>query len=153
MDWAAGRKGAGGGGLAPARDAAAVFASGRPRLRVALFTRCDVPGGVRLRAADAAVCTVVDMSCVDKASAAAVAQHRDIQLNSVTATLEGGMNIQGILGMDPDIRSGFDGIKVSYKIDADADREDIEALVAQSQKLSAVYDIIANPTNITVEVE
>ena len=91
-------------------------------------------------------------SCLT-AGIAAVAQHRDIQLNSVTATLEGGMNIQGILGMDPDIRSGFDGIKVSYKIDADADREDIEALVAQSQKLSAVYDIIANPTNITVEVE
>ncbi len=63
------------------------------------------------------------------------------------------MDVQGILGMDADIRNGFDGIKVTYKIDADADREDIEALVAQSQKRSAVYDIVANPTNVTVEVE
>ncbi len=90
-------------------------------------------------------------SCLT-AGVAAVAQMRDIQLNSVSATLEGPMDIQGILGMDSDVRNGFDGIKVTYKIDADAKRDDIEALVAQSQKRSAVYDIIANPTNVTVEV-
>jgi uncharacterized OsmC-like protein len=54
--------------------------------------------------------------------------------------------------MDDDVRNGFDGIKVTYKIDADASPEDIKAIVAQSQKRSAVYDIIANPTNVTVEV-
>ena len=32
------------------------------------------------------------------------------------------------------------------------DPEEIEALVAQSQKRSAVYDILTNPTNVTVEV-
>ena len=90
-------------------------------------------------------------SCLT-AGIAAVAQHRDIQLHSVTATLEGGMDIQGILGIDSDVRNGFDGIKVTYKIDADASEKDIKALVAQSQKRSAVFDIIANPTNITVEV-
>jgi uncharacterized OsmC-like protein len=90
-------------------------------------------------------------SCLT-AGVAAVAQHRNIQLRSVIATLEGGMDIQGILGMDSDIRNGFDGIKVSYKIDADAAQKDIEALVAQSQKRSAVYDIVTNPTNVTVTV-
>ncbi len=62
------------------------------------------------------------------------------------------MNIQGILGIDSDVRNGFDGIKVRYEIDADASKDDIEALVAQSQKRSAVYDIVTNPTNVTVEV-
>ena len=90
-------------------------------------------------------------SCLT-AGVAAVAQHREIQLNSVSATLEGGMDVQGILGVDSDVRNGFDGIKVTYNIDADASQEDIEALVAQSQKRSAVYDIITNPTNVTVEV-
>lgn len=90
-------------------------------------------------------------SCLT-AGVAAVAQHRQIQLRSVSATLEADMDVQGILGMDSDVRNGFSGIKVSYTIDADASPEDIEAIVAQSQKRSAVYDIITNPTNITVEV-
>jgi len=86
------------------------------------------------------------------AGVAAVAQHRNIQLRSVTATLEGSMDIQGILGIDADVRNGFDGIKVRFHIDADATKEQIEALVAQSQKRSAVYDILTNPTNVTVSV-
>jgi uncharacterized OsmC-like protein len=86
------------------------------------------------------------------AGVAAVAQHRKIQLRSVTATLEGAMDIQGILGIDEDVRNGFDGIKVNFQIDADATREEIEALVAQSQKRSAVYDIVTNPTNVSVTV-
>ena len=90
-------------------------------------------------------------SCLT-AGVAAIAQHREIQLHSVTAVVEGGMDIQGILGIDGDIRNGFDGIKVTYKIDADASDDDIKALVAQSQKRSAVYDIVTNPTNVTVEV-
>jgi uncharacterized OsmC-like protein len=90
-------------------------------------------------------------SCLT-AGIAAVAQHRNIQLRSVTATIEGNMDIQGILGIDRDIRNGFGGIKVTYKIDAEAKRDEIEALVAQSQKRSAVYDIVTNPTNVTVVV-
>lgn len=86
------------------------------------------------------------------AGIAAVAQHRDIQLKSVKATLDAGMDIQGILGIDSDVRNGFDGVKVHYEIEADASQEDIEALVAQSQKRSAVFDIIVNPTNCTVTV-
>src|ERR1700742_2194373 len=91
-------------------------------------------------------------SCLT-AGVAAVAQHRNIQLRSVKATIEGDMDIQGILGVDDDVRNGFGGIKVTYKIDADAKREEIEALVAQSQKRSAVYDIVTNPTNVTVVVD
>jgi len=90
-------------------------------------------------------------SCLT-AGVAAVAQNRGIQLNSVTATIEGDMDILGILGGDPEVRNGFNHIKVKYDIDADASQEDIEALVAQSQKRSAVFDVITNPTNVTVEV-
>ena len=86
------------------------------------------------------------------AGVAAVAQMRRIQLKSVKATLEGSMDIQGILGIDSDVRNGFDGIKVHFDIDADGTKEEIEALVAQSQKRSAVFDIVTNPTNVTVSV-
>jgi uncharacterized OsmC-like protein len=91
-------------------------------------------------------------SCLT-AGIASVAQYRGIQLKSVKATIEGDMDLQGILGIDDEVRNGFKGIRVTYDIDADASREDIEALVAQSQKRSAVYDIVTNPTNVTVAVK
>jgi uncharacterized OsmC-like protein len=90
-------------------------------------------------------------SCLT-AGVASVAQNRGIQLRSVEALLEGSMDIQGILGIDSDVRNGYDDIKVTFKIDADAPKKDIEAIVAQSQKRSAVYDVLTNPTNVTVHV-
>lgn len=86
------------------------------------------------------------------AGVASVAQNRGIQLNSVSATIEADMDLQGILGIDADVRNGFGSVRVNYQIDADAPADQIEAVVAQSQKRSAVYDIITNPTSVTVEV-
>ena len=86
------------------------------------------------------------------AGVASVAQNRGIQLRSVEATVEGNHDIRGILGADSDVRNGFNDVKVTFTIDADASKEEIEALVAQSQKRSAVYDALTNPTDITVEV-
>ena len=90
-------------------------------------------------------------SCLT-AGVASVAENRGIQLRSVEATLEGAHDIRGILGADSDVRNGFKDIKVTFNIDADASRQDIEALVAQSQKRSAVFDALTNPTDVTVEV-
>jgi uncharacterized OsmC-like protein len=86
------------------------------------------------------------------AGVASVAQNRGIQLRSVEATVEGEHDIRGILGADPDVRNGFNDIKVTFTIDADASKQEIEALVAQSQKRSAVFDALTNPTNVTVDV-
>jgi uncharacterized OsmC-like protein len=83
---------------------------------------------------------------------AAIAQHREIQLRKVTAIVEGDMNVLGILGADPAVRNGYRGIRVRFAIDADATPDEIAALVAQSQKRSAVFDVISNPTDITVSV-
>ena len=90
-------------------------------------------------------------SCLT-AGVAAVAQRRGIQLHSVKASLEADMDIQGILGIDDDVRNGFDAIRVNFDIRADASADDVKALVAQSQKRSAVFDIITNPTNVFVTV-
>ena len=90
-------------------------------------------------------------SCLT-AGIAAVAQNRSIQLRSVKAIVEAGMDIQGILGIDSDVRNGFSGVKIVFEIDADASKKEIAALVAQSQKRSAVFDIITNPTNVVVQI-
>jgi uncharacterized OsmC-like protein len=86
------------------------------------------------------------------AGVAAVAQQRQLQLRSVKATLSADMDLHGILGADPDVRNGFSGVSVSYEIDADATPDEIRAIVAQSQKRSAVFDVVTNPTDVTVTV-
>lgn len=95
--------------------------------------------------------TVGLASCLT-AGVASVAENRGIQLHSVRATVEGSHDIRGILGADSDVRNGFNDITVTFDIDADATRQEIEALVAQSQKRSAVFDALTNPTNVTVEL-
>jgi uncharacterized OsmC-like protein len=89
-------------------------------------------------------------SCLT-AGVASVAQNRGIQLRSVEATVEGNHDVRGILG-DADVRNGYNDIKVNFNIDADATQQEIEGLVAQSQKRSAVFDALTNPTEVTVTV-
>ena len=62
------------------------------------------------------------------------------------------MDLHGILGIDDDVRNGFGAIRVHFDIKADASQDDIKALVAQSQKRSAVFDVVTNPTNVFVTV-
>ena len=90
-------------------------------------------------------------SCLT-AGVASVAQNRGIQVRTIESTVEGHHDIRGILGADSDVRNGFNDVKVTFNIDADASPEDIQALVAQSQKRSAVFDALTNPTDVTVEV-
>lgn len=90
-------------------------------------------------------------SCLT-AGVASVAQYRGIQLRSVKAKVEGDMDLAGILGIDANVRNGFNGIRIAFDIDADATSDEIAALVAQSQKRSAVFDIITNPTAVNVTV-
>ncbi|WP_216892502.1 OsmC family protein [Nocardia alni] len=90
-------------------------------------------------------------SCLT-AGVASVAQQRQIKLNSAQATVKADFDLHGILGADPNVRNGFSNITVDYTIDADASPADVAALVAQSQKRSAVYDALTNPTTVTVNV-
>jgi len=81
---------------------------------------------------------------------ASVAANRGVTLNSVSSTIEGDMDLQGILGIDRNVRNGYSCVRVNFEIDADADAETVRGLVAQSQKRSAVYDILTG--NVPVEI-
>lgn len=86
------------------------------------------------------------------AGIAAVAQNRGVQLRSVRSTIEGDMDLAGILGIDRGVRNGYSQVRVTFDVDGDAAPEDLRALVAQSVRRSAVYDIITNPVDVVVDV-
>lgn len=75
---------------------------------------------------------------------------RGIRLRSVESVLEGDIDLQGLLGLDPEIRNGYEGIRLGLKVEADAPAEVIDELIQIAQSRSPLFDIIANPTPLTV---
>ncbi len=75
---------------------------------------------------------------------------RGIRLRSVETTLEGDVDLHGILGLDGTVRNGYEGIRVLLKVDADAASEVIDELIQVAQERSPLVDIISNPTPIAV---
>jgi len=88
-------------------------------------------------------------SCIS-AGVATTAANRGITLTRIDAVATGSMDVQGVLGIDPDVRNGFNSIELTVDVDGDASREDLDALISASTKRSAVFDILTAPTQVTV---
>ncbi|WP_136480791.1 OsmC family protein [Cognatitamlana onchidii] len=71
-----------------------------------------------------------------------------IDIEGASSTLEGNADLQGFLGLDPEIRPGFDGITFKLKVKSDASAEQLETLA----KFSPVFDMISNPTPVSIEI-
>jgi uncharacterized OsmC-like protein len=86
------------------------------------------------------------------AGLANIAAARGITLNSVESSVEGDIDLQGILGLSRDVRNGYQQIRVRFKVDADATEGEVRQLVAQSQARSAVFETLTNSVPVTVDV-
>ena len=81
-----------------------------------------------------------------------IAAARGIELTEVSSTVTGDIDLNGILGLDPTVRNGFEGITVGFRVAGDAPAEELAGLVERSRARSAVYDMLVNPVPVTVEV-
>jgi len=82
-----------------------------------------------------------------------IAAARGIQLHKVTSTVEGDIDLLGILGLsDGTVRNGYEQIRVTFHIDGDADEATLRGLVEQSRRRSAVYDVLTNHTPVAIDV-
>lgn len=71
-----------------------------------------------------------------------------IEIEGAESSLKGGCDLHGFLGLDPEVRKGFDGITVRLKVKSDATEEQLLNLA----KFSPVFDIISNPTPVSIEI-
>ena len=81
-----------------------------------------------------------------------IAAVRGVQLHRVSSTVEGDIDLLGILGISGEVRNGYRQIRVSFEIEGDASPEQLAALVEQSRRRSAVYDVLVNGTDVVIEV-
>jgi uncharacterized OsmC-like protein len=86
------------------------------------------------------------------AGIANVAAARGVNLESVESTVEGDIDLLGILGLSKDVRNGYEQIKVSFRLRGD-DAEKLAAVVEQSRKRSAVFDVLTNGVPVSIEVD
>ena len=91
-------------------------------------------------------------SCLT-AGLANIAAARGITLTQVRSTVEGDIDLNGILGLDDDVRNGYEQITVRFQVQGDASPEQLAALVDQSRARSAVYDVITNSVPVRIEVD
>jgi uncharacterized OsmC-like protein len=81
-----------------------------------------------------------------------IAAARGIDLDEVTATVEGDINLLGLLGLDDEVRNGYEAIRVVFHVKGDAEAEKLAALVEQSRRRSAVFDVITNGVPVSIGV-
>ena len=86
------------------------------------------------------------------AGLANIAAARGITLRRVSSTVEGDIDLLGILGLSDQVRNGYRHIRVHFDIEGDASREELVALVERSRSRSAVYDVLANGTDVQIDV-
>jgi uncharacterized OsmC-like protein len=86
------------------------------------------------------------------AGVANIASARGVTLTSVEARIEGDIDLQGILGISKDVRNGYEQIRVEFRIDGDASPEVLRQIVEQSRARSAVFDVLTNGVDVTVDV-
>jgi uncharacterized OsmC-like protein len=86
------------------------------------------------------------------AGLANIAAARGIRLSEVRSTVSGDIDLNGILGLNPDVRNGYQNITVRFTVKGDASAEKLREIVEQSRARSAVFDIITNQVPVSIEV-
>jgi uncharacterized OsmC-like protein len=86
------------------------------------------------------------------AGLANIAAARGVRLTEVHSTVSGDIDLNGILGLDPSVRNGYQNITVRFTVKGDAPAENLREIVEQSRARSAVYDVLTNQLPITIEV-
>lgn len=86
------------------------------------------------------------------AGLANIAAARGVRLTEVRSTVSGDIDLNGIFGLDPDVRNGYENISVRFTVKGDAPAEELRQIVEQSRARSAVYDVITNGVPVTIDV-
>lgn len=81
------------------------------------------------------------------------AKQKRINLRGMDVKVSGELNVEGLMGRNPDGHSGFDGITVTVKMDADLTQEEKEAFLAEVDRRCPVSDNIHRLTPMTLVVE
>ncbi len=83
----------------------------------------------------------------------AQAAAKNIRIRSLACRLEGDIDLQGFLGISEKVPVGYQEIRIYFKIDADITNREKEELIEMAQKFSPVFNTVAKPTPVVVQLD
>ena len=78
---------------------------------------------------------------------------RGIQIDEVESSLEGDIDLRGFLDLDRNIRSGYEGIRVNFKIKADVPEAELQSIGQLGSRFSPVFDSLTRGVPVSVTTE
>jgi uncharacterized OsmC-like protein len=78
---------------------------------------------------------------------------RGIQIEAVESSLEGDIDLHGFLELDKNVRNGYQGIRVNFKIKADVPDEQLQEISQLGAGHSPVFDSLINGVPVSVTAE
>lgn len=78
---------------------------------------------------------------------------RGIQIEGVESIFEGDIDLHGFLDLDPNVRKGYQGIRVTFKIKANVPDERLQEIVQLGTGHSPVFDSLTKGVPVTVKAE
>ena len=79
----------------------------------------------------------------------AVATNRDLRVTG-TVKAEGDLDFRGTLGVDRAAPVGFRAIRLTFDLESDAGQEDLDGLVATTERYCVVLQTLANGSELSV---
>ena len=66
---------------------------------------------------------------------------------------EGDLDLRGFLGLDKNIRQGYQAIRVNFKVKAEVPDEQLNDIVLTAKKHSPVFDSLSKGVPVSVHAE
>ena len=82
-----------------------------------------------------------------------IAAARGVRLTEVESTVEGDIDLRGILGLSDQVPKGYREMRVNFRVKGDAAPEKLEEIVEQAKARSAVFDVLTNGTVVRVAAD
>jgi uncharacterized OsmC-like protein len=76
---------------------------------------------------------------------------RGVAISELSTELEGDLDVRGLLGLDEAVSPGYERIRIQMKVKADCSDEQLDELLAYTQRHSPVCNTVCRPVPVSVE--
>ena len=78
---------------------------------------------------------------------------RGIEIEEMESSVEGKLDLRGFLGLDKNVRNGYESIRMSFKIKGNVSDEELEEVCGFGPAYSPVFDSVTRGVPVVVSAQ